>query len=603
MRREVELRRLLKLALQKTKATRGRPFTYPPAVCQPVGAAASTSTFTSDASDAGAMEINHDDFADIAIDEYRHARAGDAGDAAAASQVYIAPGFSQEQYDSDMKREMAWEKEFAHDWEQEREVNEPPDDRRWKIAEPPAVVTRGSIDRSRYMCHCCGKRSACDLQMPDDVFNVAYTVDGPAGAIRALKAFAEMLTSKDFEGAVSRTCCCRQLECMLAQGKLTPENYEAWRFSGKKDEKTGEAIEAPRNQLERGTERMDQGVIFSDNILLLRWIFMLRDGKGEAVLSAEEIRELFHWVVLNARFIQEREMRYIATAMAIVESGDFPFKFADAQAFVNQMAGVARTYVARRLLAHIFDTELDKNRWKSKGIRLLETAFPKAADTAYLLMCRANWIAQGKPYHDGRPAHRVAAGALHAVLFTAPGFSSALQAATTENPTYSLRYASSTVTPNSVKGCKAQTREATRELIKAVSGSRRSGALKANGVQGRKCAPTDGARQSDSSVHTAQRYDGACEGLGFDQQEKAETLALMIDEHRKGNSVGKEKLQGVNADRTKSKACAVLRPVEVYTPPEVRPVSRKAAIIKRARMWEKVALKKRNKVELVPGIC
>ena len=77
----------------------------------------------------------------------------------------------------------------------------------------------------------------------------------------------------------------------------------------------------------------------------------------------------------------------------------------------------------------------------------------------------------------------------------------------------------------------------------------------------------------------------------------------MIDEHRKGNSVGKEKLQGVNADRTKSKACAVLRPVEVHTPTEVQPVSRKAAIIKRARILEVVPLKKRNKVERVPGIC
>ena len=43
--------------------------------------------------------------------------------------------------------------------------------------------------------------------------------------------------------------------------------------------------------------------------------------------------------------------------------------------------------------------------------------------------------------------------------------------------------------------------------------------MKAKPVKGKKCAPTDGARQADSSVHTEQRYDGACEGLSLDAQE------------------------------------------------------------------------------------
>lgn len=595
----MEARRRLKLALLKTKATYGRSFTAAaPALCQPVGVAAS-SCVASPPDAEGEIDVEH--HLDLAIAEYRHARAGEA---AAAPQVDLAPGFTQAQYDREMRREMAlaWDKDLKYEWDQEREVKEQPDDRKWKVAEPPHVVTRGTIDRSRYVCHCCGKRPARDLQMPDEIFNVAYTVDGPAGAIRAIKEFASLLVKKDFEEVVSRSCCCRQLECMLAQGKLTPENYEAWRFSGEKDEKTGAVIGLPRMQLERGTERMDQGVIFSDNILLLRWIFMLKDEEGEAVLSKAEIREVFHWVVLNSRFIQEREMRYIATAMAIVESGNFPFKFPDPQAFVNQMAGVARTYAERRLLAHIFDVTLDNYHWKSWGNRLLETAFPKAADTSYLLMCRANWIAQGKPYKDGRPAHRVAPDAQHNELFTAPGFRKALWNATKENPTCELRYASATTTPKSVKGCKTQTRDETRALLKAVSGSHRSGLLKANAVQDRKCMPTDGARQADSSVHTEQRYDGACEGLGFDAQEKAETLALIIDKYKKGNSVGKEKLQGANADRTKSKACAVLRPVEVYTPPEVRPVSCKRALAARVLKGAMVPLKQRKMTTFVQGI-
>ena len=350
------------------------------------------------------------------------------------------------------------------------------------------------------------------------------------------------------------------------------------------NKKTGEVTHA-RNQLERGTERMDQGVIFSDNILLLRWIFLLKDAEGAPVLSEEEIRALFHWVVLNSRFVQEREMRYIATAMAIVDSSTFPFKFVDAQSFVDKMSGVPRTYCFKRLLEHIFDTERDTPHWQSWGNRLLETAFPKAADTAYLLVCRENWIAQGRPRKDGRPHHRVSPDdAALGELFTSSGFQRALEKATTENPTYKLQYASHAgLSQKDLRGAKAKSRDETRALLKAISGSHRSGPMKANGVKGRKCAPTDGARQADANVHTEQRYDGACEGVGLDEQEKEATLSLVIDRHAMGNSVGKEKLQGANADRTKAKACAVLRPVEVCAPPAVQQIGTKRALA--ARMF------------------
>ena len=365
-------RRKLKLALHRVRAEYGRSFCGSPAVCQPVGAPSAVS-------DEEEVDLARE--CDIAIAAYRHEQANAS---AGPPQLHLAPGLTRAQFDHDMQTEAWYDPEYGKTWEEERDSKETEEEEH-KVKKPP-VQARGMVDRSKYKCWSCGERAAHDVQLPAEVFAVAYMQDGPAGAIRALKAFGEALVKRDYEETVKRTACCRQLQCMIAQGKLTPENYEAWRFSGEKDEKTGAVIGLPRMQLERGTERMDQGVIFSDNILLLRWIAMLKDEEGEAVLSKAEIREVFHWVVLNSRFIQEREMRYIATAMAIVESGDFPFKFPDPQAFVNQMAGVARTYAERRLLAHIFDTKLDNYHWKSWGNRLLETAFPKAADTSYMLM-------------------------------------------------------------------------------------------------------------------------------------------------------------------------------------------------------------------------
>lgn len=565
-------RRQLKIALHRVRAVFGRAYgAAPPAVCQPV------TPVEADAD--GAVDYDHE--ADIAIAAYRHECAGDTGAPPTASSA--VPGFSHDDFERDMQSEAWYDPQYATTWEDEREVKETDMDKRIDSVKAPGVVARGMIDRSKYTCWCCGDRAAHDLQMPTDVFGVAYIKEGPAGAIGALKAFSQGLVKRDYEGVVARTGCCRKFECMIAQGKLTPENYEAWRFSHKKDEVTGEIIAGPRNQLERGTERMDQGVILSDNILMLRWIFLLKDDAGEAVLSRKEIEQLFHWTILNSRFVQEREMRYIATAMAIVESVSFPFKFADAQSFVDKMSGVPRTYCLKRLLEHIFDTQLDVYHWKSWGNRLLETAFPKAADTAYMLACREWWIAHGRPRVDDRPAHRVGPDEEELkALFSGSGFKQALQLATKENPVYELRYVSASNTHHSsVKGAKPATRDETRALLKAISGSHRCGPMKAKGVKDRKCAPTDGARQADSSVHTEQRYDGACEGLGFDAGEKAETLALMLDKHKKGNSVGKEKLQGEKADKTKSKACAVLRPVEVYAPPAVQKVTCKRELATR----------------------
>ena len=567
----------LQLQLHKVKAKFGRSFTaQPAAVCQPVRVAGTPTDAVPAVAPAAApaaapaptaAEIAHE--TDLAIDAYLHESAGGG---TGAPQLAIESDPNQDEFDREMQREVGglepvYDPQYGEGWEEECEHGDTPIERRTKGVEAPCVMARGTIDRSRYNCWACGERAAHDLQMPDEVFRVAYTKDGSAGAISALKCFSEMLEKREFEQAITRTACCRKLECMVALEKLTVENYVSWRFSGKDNE-------MPRMQLERGTERTDQGTVFSDNVLLLRWIFMLKDDDGEAVLSKSQIRALFHWLLLNSRFVQEREMRFIATAMAIVDSSTFPFTFPDKQAFVNQMAGVPRTYCERRILAHIFDTKKKNYHWQSWGNRLLETAFPKSADVAYLLMCRENWIAQGRPLRSGRPVHRVLVDAPHAELFTAHGFAVALEEATKQNRSYKLRYASAASFQN-IKGACA-TRADTRALLRAVSGRQRSGALTANAVRDfKKCFPTDGARQQDSAVHTAQRYGGACAGLGFDSGEEEVVLGLILDLHSRGNTVGFEKLQGRFSDRSKSKACATLRPIEIYTPQQARPVSGK----------------------------
>ena len=251
----------LKLQLHKVKARFGRSFTATPAVCQPVGAAATPNSATETVTEI-ARET------DLAIDAYLNENAREG---TGAPQLTIDADLSQDDFDRDMQCEMGgYDPEYGESWEEECERGDTPIERRTKGVEAPCVMARGTIDRSRYKCWACGERAAHDLQMPDELFHVAYTKDGAVGAIRALKCFGEMLEKREFEKAITRTTCCRKLQCMISQEKLTAENYETWRFSAKDGD-------MPRMQLERGTERMDQGVVFSDNILLLRWIFMLKD--------------------------------------------------------------------------------------------------------------------------------------------------------------------------------------------------------------------------------------------------------------------------------------------------------------------------------------
>jgi hypothetical protein len=457
----------------------------------------------------------------------------------------------------------AWESEvgYGKSYEEEQSGKGGVDiERRIGAVTAPPVIARGRI-HSDIMCWACGTRAAHDVQLPLDVFSVAYRVQGPAAAISCVKEMAEELVKGNFEHAIKRTACCRFVQCMISQNILSCENYASWVLSSAN----------PRAQLERGTDRKDQGVKFSENVLLLHWLAK----QNPPVLTVPEISALFHWVVVNAQFIQEREKRFIATAMAIVESSTFGYKFSNPQSFVDRMASVPRNYVERTFLPHILNTALDAARWKSWGNRLIETAFPKAPDAAFMLMCMDNAASRGNIVVGDRLEHCIPDKAPYKELFTVAGFRDALSKAVKENPTFSLFYASSSPSSSSVTMSKGQTRECTDKLLKLLTGSNKRCYTTANGVKAQKAAPTCGAVQADSGVHTKQRYDGVAEGLMLDGKEKERAVSLFIDVHAVSNSVGFEKLKGTKADKTKSKACACIRPVTEYKPPTLVFTSRK----------------------------
>lgn len=543
----------LKVDLLKVAAS-GRHF-MAASLCQPVG--------VTDAADAADAEET-----DAAIDSYLSSIAPTNNASASLGDVGLS-----HQFEEDM--EMVWEREIALNWEEEQQVGGISDDRKVDAVVAPVVVTRGTPPVN-YTCFCCGVRSAHDLQLPSEVFNVAYTAEDEEGALHNLHEMAQRLVAGDYDAVIARTSVCRRLRCMIAQNKLTCGDYEAWRYSGKMDEDGNRG--APRKQLMLGTDRMNQSILLIDNLLLLRWLHVIRDEYGEATFTKAQITALFRWFVLNSQFVQEREKRFIATAMAIVESANFAFAFQPAQSFVDQMASIPRNYVETQLLAHIFDDTLDPDRWISWGMRLIETGCPKAADAAYMLMCIFHWRAEGEPRDaDGKPIHRIRHNAKCKELFTVNGFGAALALATSSHNKgegHRLYYASAPAGKSSVNWGKGQTREDTRQLLKLITGgSNRRGYTVGHGVQGEKCKPTCGSEQADSGVHTEQRYNGIAVALHLEGKEKQDMLHLVIKVLPMGNNEGKEKLSGEKADKTKSKACAVLRKPTEYTPKATMPVT------------------------------
>lgn len=536
----------LQIDLLKQEAIYGRPFNPEPAVCKPV---------PNPNSDDDA-ELEEEEDADVLVEGE-----GEEGDLPLEDySMFEGRGRSSSVFLPEFKgmMERNWDKEYKNTWEEESHLV-PTDPHNIKIVQYPCIIARGSPPRS-WKCWCCGEKNAHDVQMPQEVFATAFCVAGPVKAIKCLQSMADLLVQRQFADVIKRTAFCRRVRCMIAQHKLTAVNYFHWYFSGTK---TGGQ---PRMQLERGTDRKDQGVVFADNILLLRWAFM----QEPPILNEEQVKALFHWVVVNSQFVQEREKRYIATAVAVAESGTFPFKFTGAQkqSMVDRMSSIPRNYTHGVILPHILDKALDNDRWQSMGNRLLETAFPKAADALYFLTCNTNWENQQRPRDaNGRPEHRVPKGnAALLELFTVKGFRDAITKAVAEHGDegYQLFYAASTPTKSSVKLQKRQSCIDTHKLLTLLNGTNKRCYTYANPVKGVKASPTCGSIQADSGVHTKQRYGAVADGLLMEGQEKQDAVSLFVDVWEAGNAVGKERLKGKRADRSKSKACASLRPVKEH---------------------------------------
>lgn len=445
--------------------------------------------------------------------------------------------------------------------EKVRSQGEVSSDRRVQTVTTPKVVARAALPTA-HMCYCCGLHTGTDVQTPNDVFAVGFRLGGHATALRCVVQMAELLEAEDFVEVTRRTACCRMATCLLAQNRITTDHYEGWFW--KKDPETGKR----RFQLENGTDRKDQGLEISANLVLLRCLAV----QDPPVLSNERLEALWRWVVAHSQFIQEREKRFIATAVAVANNPHlFGYEFGEPQSFVNRMAAFPRNYAHSLIFKHVLRSDLNRHKWKSGINKLLEAAMPKPYDVIYALMCEDNWHNQGRPRDaGGRPVHRVARDAPHAKTFNVCYFKKGLQAAIEclVNPEkkdagLDLYFQDAPSVGSLTTGVGHHPREQ-RELNKLLTGSRKAGKTRGFGVAD---FPTCGSRQKTSSAHSAQRYAAVFDAQGtYSLAERDDLLSLFLDFYKDGNTVGRE-LQKPGDPGSLSKACAVLRPLEIYDPP------------------------------------
>lgn len=440
--------------------------------------------------------------------------------------------------------------------EKVRSQSEVPSVRRVQTVTTPKVVARAALPTSQ-TCFCCGLHTGTDMQTPNDVFAVGFRIGGSAMGIRCVRQMAELLEAEDFAEVTRRTACCRMTTCMLAQNRLTTDHYEGWFWS--KDPETGKR----RPQLEKGTDRKDQGLEISENLVLLRCLAV----QDPPVLTNGQLAALWRWVVAHSQFVQEREKRFIATAMAVANNPHlFGYEFGDPQSFVNRMAAFPRNYAHRLIFRHILRNDLNRHKWKSGINKLLEAAMPKPYDVIYALLCEDNWHHQDRPRDgNGRPVHRVTRGAPHAKLFNVCHFKKMLQSAIAPDKKGGgldlyFQEASSVGSETARVG----TPREQRELNKLLTGSRKAGKTKGYGVAD---FPTCGSRQKTSSAHPAERYAAVFDAQGtYSVKEREDTVSLFLDSYEDGNTVGRE-VQKPSDPGSLSKACAVIRRVETYDPP------------------------------------
>lgn len=455
--------------------------------------------------------------------------------------------------EADMRRALqcAWVPEYALTYEDEKQVRKQPDWYKVREVTAPEVVAR-AVPPTSYTCYCCGECAAADVQTPHDVFTVGYRLGGHETAMRCVAEMAELLVEGKFDEVTRRTAVCRKTQCMLAQNLLSFDNYEAWVISSPD----------PRPQLERGTDRKDQGLLLSENLILLRCLAVQRPMP----LTEKQLFALFQWVVKHSQFIQEREKRMIATAMAVADHPHlFLYKFKEPQSFVNRMAAFTRRYAETSIFPHLLRMDLNLFKWRSAMKQLLEQAMPKPPDVVYALLCEDNW----RHHHDvcewvenGRRVHRVKRGAKHAPLFTLNGFLRAIEAAVQAKPKYVLRFEGTAETRTASVGRAAE--RDLQQLERLIAGTPRKHLTIGSGVAR---MPTCATWQNDSGVFPLERYRSVFLAAGCDAQECDAMVGLFLEKLPAGNTLGYEMQKPGKADSL-SKECTILRPVEHYTPQE-----------------------------------
>ena len=283
-------------------------------------------------------------------------------------------------------------------------------------------------------------------------------------------------------------------------------------------------------------------------------------------LSEKQLFALFKWMIKHSQFIQEREKRMIATAMAIADHPHlFLYKFKEPQSFVNRMAAFTRRYAETSIFPHLLRMDLNLFKWRSGMKQLLEQAMPKPPDVVYALLCEDNW----RHHHGtrewvekGRRVHRVKKGATHAPLFTLGGFLRAIEAAVQAKPKYVLRFEGTSET-RTASVSRAAERDL-QQLERIMAGTPRKHLTIGSGVAK---MPTCASWQNDSGVFPLERYRSVFLAAGCDAQECDAMVGLFLEKLPAGNTQGYEMQKPGKADSL-SKECTILRPVEEYEPDE-----------------------------------
>ena len=257
----------------------------------------------------------------------------------------------------------------------------------------PACQARASAP-DHVTCFQCGQQPGWDLQMPSDVFETAWrahTVGWGAAAVEAIVTMARLLRQMRDAEVVARCCVCNNVDCLLRAGLMLPEWRVEW-LDGQR-----------RPQDERETARKDQVALLERNVRLFH--DLVKGGK----LALDDVQHLMRFVVMNSQFAQEREKKFIATAMAVAENeAVFGYRFADPQRFVNRMASFIHGYAMNVLVPHIVDSRMPDAAWEAHLQKLVDTAQPKAPDAIFALMVESNAEhgnnferEPAQPLHDG----------------------------------------------------------------------------------------------------------------------------------------------------------------------------------------------------------